>query len=226
MIEGERRGSTSQGERRGPRDTGMTAVAISAARVRVLDRLRGRHEPWGVPELADTLQLHRNTIREHLSSLVNAGLAEFTEIRSDGPGRPSRRYTATALGGGIDYLELVNALVDSVQSLPDAEQFAECVGETWGKRLAEQLAHARPAGDLLDWMDVLGFTPRQTTGGAIEMRSCPVLAAARKNPTIVCGIHRGLLRALARPSRGEIDVELLPWASPTGCLLQITDRID
>ena len=95
MTEGEHRGPTSEGEWRGPRDTGLTAVGISAARARVLDRLRSRHEAWGVPELADVLQLHRNTVREHLSSLVDAGLAEFTEIRSERHGRPARHYRAT-----------------------------------------------------------------------------------------------------------------------------------
>ena len=226
MTEGEHRGPTSEGEWRGPRDTGLTAVGISAARARVLDRLRSRHEAWGVPELADTLLLHRNTVREHLSSLVDAGLAEFTEIRSERPGRPARHYRATAPGGGIDYFELVNALVESVQGLPDSVQFAERTGEAWGGRLAEQLADARPAGSFLGWMDELGFSPQQTADSAIEMRNCPVLAAARKNPAIVCGIHRGLLRALARPSLGEVDVELRPWASPTGCLLLITEQAD
>ena len=40
------------------------------------------------------------------------------------------------------------------------------------------------------------------------------------------GSKRGLLRALARPSLGEVDVELRPWASPTGCLLLITEQAD
>lgn len=215
----------TRGDRDGPKDTGPCSVGITPARARVLDRLRSRREPWSIPELAQALGLHPNTVREHLSALVDEGLAGFIEVRSEGPGRPARHYQEAELGCGIDYLELVSALAESIRGLPDGVGFAERTGAAWGARLTERLAISRPNHDLFDGLKELGFAPVRQTDSTIELRSCPVLAAARRNPEIVCGVHRGLVRSMARPSCGEVAVDLRPLASDTGCLLRLLSPV-
>lgn len=206
----------------GPKDTGHTSVGITAARARVLDRLRSRLEPWSIPELADNLDLHRNTVREHLTALTEDGLAEYTEVRSPGPGRPARHYGATALGSGIDYLEMAIAMAETVAELPNASEFIRRTGSAWGERLAAHFDETDPDLDLLGRLGELGFAPRRLDDQTIEFGSCPVLAAARRNMQVVCGIHAEVVYALARPTMGELQVDLCPWGSPTGCLVQLT----
>lgn len=208
----------------GPKDTGLTSVGITAARARVLHQLRSRRDPWGIPELSEVLGLHRNTVREHLSALVDDGLAEHARSRPTGPGRPPHQYRATTLGGGIDYLEFVSTLSDSIGELPQAADFIDRVGQSWGERLAEQLSTTHP--DLVDALNELGFGPARLADGAIELGTCPVLAAARRNPEVICGIHRAMMVALARPGHGEVAVELEPWASPTGCMVRLQPVAD
>ena len=208
----------------GPLDTGLTSVGISAARARVLNRLRSRPEPWGVHELSDDLDLHRNTVREHLTALVADGLAEYSEVRSAGPGRPARHYTATLLGEGIDYPELVVALAETISELPDSDELARRTGERWGRRQGVELQRKHPGIDLMGAMTELGFSPVPNGKSSYELRTCPVLVAARRNPKVVCHIHAGLVRALAEPQMGPVQVELLPLASPTGCILNLSPR--
>lgn len=212
----------TQDELGGPKDTGKTSVGITAARARVLDRLRSRVEPWGIPELAETLDLHRNTVREHLTALTEDGLAEYIEVRSPGPGRPARHYKATALGSGVDYLEMSIAMAQAVSDLPNSAEFVRRTGEAWGRRLSEQLTASHPNQGITGWMDELGFSASRIGENEIKLSSCPVLAAARQNPQVICGIHAEVVRALMRPESGEVNVDLFPWALPTGCLVRFS----
>lgn len=203
----------------GPKDTGGTSVGMTAARARVLEKLRSRRAPWAIPELSDTLGLHRNTVREHLASLVDDGLAEYVEVRSAGPGRPARHYRATVLGNGIDYLEMTSALIDTLAQLPEGLAIIEQTGEAWGAKLAEQRLANEPNTGIEKCLGDLGFDPTQLPDGTLELRACPVLVAARRNPTLVCGLHRAVVRALVRPRAGEVGIHLRPWGSATGCLV-------
>lgn len=196
-------------------------MGISAARARVLARLRSRPEPWAVHELAEDLDLHRNTVREHLTALVSDGLAGYTEVRTAGPGRPARHYSATVLGEGIDYPELVGALAEALAALPDVEEVSRRTGERWGRQLAVALQAKHPGIDLVGALTELGFTPCQTGKNSYELRTCPVLVAARRNPQVVCRVHAGMIRALAEPQFGPVLVDLQPLASPTGCLVTL-----
>ncbi|GAA2179420.1 helix-turn-helix domain-containing protein [Brooklawnia cerclae] len=201
-------------------------MGITAARARVLARLRSRREPWTVQELGDALGLHRNTIREHLAALTAQGLADMCETRADGPGRPAQYYRATPLGCGVDYVETLGALLDALDVLPDRDAFIREVGERWGNRLAAQLADTHGEIRLVAALNELGFGPAQVANGNLVLRNCPVLAAANRNPEAVCGIHKGLMRVLARASDDvpQAEVELIPNGAPGGCLLVVTQR--
>ncbi len=198
----------------GPKDTAGMSVGMTAARARVLEHLRSRRAPWAIPELSETLGLHRNTVREHLASLVEDGLAEYVEVRSAGPGRPARHYRATVLGNGIDYLEMASALIDTLAQFPDAVDIVDRTGEAWGARLTEQRLAKHPDTTVVKCLTDIGFDPVEHEDGTLELRACPVLVAARRNTTLVCGLHRAVVRALIRPRMGEVGVHLQPWGSP------------
>src|SRR6218665_1021686 len=66
----------------------------SATRSAILDRLREAGQPVTTEDLATTLDLHVNTVRGHLDTLVEDGFATVARATPDGPGRPKKIYTA------------------------------------------------------------------------------------------------------------------------------------
>ena len=62
-----------------------------------------------------------------------------------------------------------------------------------------------------------GFTPEAVTDG-IALRTCPLLGSAKAWPTVVCGIHQGLVDEI---TRDQWLVE--PFALPAGCLVRRTN---
>src|ERR1019366_6455400 len=69
-------------------------VLAGMSRARLLTVLGRSARPMGVRELAEAVELHPNTVRQHLDQLVEAGLA----VRDTAPpicrGRPAPRYAA------------------------------------------------------------------------------------------------------------------------------------
>src|SRR5690606_30973856 len=114
-----------------------------------------------------------------------------------------------------DQQALIEAVSDQLATLPDPPAAAVALGRAWGSRLAEPGDAAEPAAIAV--LARPGFTPTTTAEG-ILLQTCPLLAAARRRPEVVCGIHQGMLEtATGSP------VTLLPFAHPDGCLLRTID---
>src|SRR5664279_996073 len=69
-------------------------VLAGISRSRLLTVLGRSVRPMGVRELAEAVDLHPNTVRQHLDQLVEAGLAVRDTAPSVGRGRPALRYAA------------------------------------------------------------------------------------------------------------------------------------
>lgn len=74
----------------------------------------------------------------------------------------------------------------------------------------------------VDW----GTSDRSTIDSAraghdIELRRCPLRAAAAAHPEVVCAVHAGLVAGLAGSRCPALIADLTPFASPERCLLQI-----
>jgi predicted ArsR family transcriptional regulator len=69
-------------------------VLAGISRSRLLAVLHGAARPMGIRELADAVDLHPNTAREHLDLLVEAGLVRRETAAAAGRGRPGLRYVA------------------------------------------------------------------------------------------------------------------------------------
>src|SRR5690606_2416661 len=68
----------------------------AGTRGRVLRLLRERGGVQTVAELAAALELHPNSVRFHLDTLIEHGLVARAPARPDGPGRPALRVQAVA----------------------------------------------------------------------------------------------------------------------------------
>lgn len=99
-----------------------------------------------VVELAERLDVHANTVRFHLDSLVAAGQVEQLAPAPDGPGRPPLRYRARLRmdpDGPRSYRMLAELLVTHLESQPDPAVAASDAGRSWGRQLVASIARPR-----------------------------------------------------------------------------------
>lgn len=179
----------------GPRPVAEPAFRLSAARAAVLAFVIDADKPVTVAEITASSGQHANTVREHLDELVEADLVSRAPLPPQGRGRPAIAYTARTLNsplrGTKEYVALVDALVTQLKRTSnDLEADALAVGYTW----AEKLPGGQSAEELLR---IMGFEPVVESANNLRLQTCPVLAAARRNPDVVCNIHLGLLRSVS-----------------------------
>lgn len=189
------------------------ALRLSAARAAVLAYLSEEGRPVTVQEISASSGQHANTVREHLEALVGAGLATRETKPAQGRGRPAIAYSVAShsspLRSAREYASLVQALISRLKDVStDLTEDALAVGHVW----AQEAGSGESIDDLLHRM---GFEPVRESAQSIRLETCPVLAAARSNPDVVCTMHLGLIRALV----GE-GAELEPFVEG-GCRIHL-----
>lgn len=239
----------------GPASTPDVA-GIGAARMRVLRALQGaadQGEATTVGSLAALLDAHPNGVRRHLADLVQQGLAATVGAASEGRGRPSVAYQATALGRSAvaaagapisaEYLGMAAAFARhlTARSATPASEARE-IGRHWGATLAEGPPAAAsgaaasgaaggtpsaadpPRRRVLRLLEGLGFSPLHRPDGSVALRTCPLLDAAPANPEVLCEVHLGMVQGASAAFGGPGDGgELLPFAEPGACVLRLPD---
>ncbi len=176
----------------------------------------------GVPlaDLATRIGGHPNATRAHLDALVDDGLAEASPLPRTGPGRPALGWSLTDTGRRAiagdpatnAYAEILAAVVAHLDDIPNAEELAVSIGQTWG---ADRVSNPSPEA-LLEVLTDLGFEPERDDRG-IRLRACPILDAAHENPRVVCAIHAGLIAGAS----GMSGTRLLPFAEPGACRIDV-----
>ena len=224
--------------RLGPRAAGDRGAALSPAQSAVLDELTMTPDFRLVAELAATLGQHTNTVREHLDSLVEAGLVVRRTRKASGRGRPATEYQARPVEQTQptlrQYAALVSALASHIESTsddPSAEVLA--VGVAWGQKLAATRAieGSRTSAkrsmaarrQVIQIMGELGFAPESDSRAAmVRLRRCPLLATAKAHTEVVCGVHLGLVRGALQSMGGDSRrADLLPFAEVGACRLNL-----
>lgn len=212
-----------------------TPVALSGQRLRVLEYVRA-HSPVRVGDAAGALDLHPNTVREHLDAVAGLGLVERSTATALGRGRPATLYRVSAADPAVavrDYAGLATALAGHLARTSAApERDAQAAGIEWGRELIDEDSQAGgdPRQTVLDVLTRLGFAPDDEgtpSAGGIALRRCPLLEAARRYPTIVCQVHlgivEGMLERLGAPSGQGLD--LIPFAEPGACRLFLPEPV-
>ena len=168
--------------------------------------------PIGTAEIADSLDLHVNTVRSHLERMRELGLLELHVEASGEVGRPQHRYflasAAPSLGleppvypilarmllqlagdGGLGGAEAIDA--GREQGSLDARRAGVEPHESIAALEAE--------------LAMLGFDPESVTDDGrttIAFTHCPFADLARANPDLVCGLHRGMVEGFVEQSGG------------------------
>lgn len=208
------------------------------ARADLLRVLRAASMPMSVAELASVLGSHRNTCREHLARLLDAGLVTRTPEHTGRRGRPSWRYAATPAAmaeAPTGVSALARALVDHLGASPDATTQAVDAGRRWAGTLqptdgrtaepTELPADGRaPMARLLALFEEAGFAPEAPTrpGGPIGLRACPFGLSPRDGSRVACRVHRGLIAGVLEGLGAPADeVVLEPFVRPDLCLAHV-----
>jgi predicted ArsR family transcriptional regulator len=213
---------------------GTMAPAIEGTRQRILLAIRGAEQPPTVAELASALEVHHNTVRQHVATLEADGLVARDRRPTGGKGRPRTAYRVTPLGrrsGRRNYELLARVLVERLATGgDDATQRARDAGRSWGRQVATSASGpgAAPEDLLLDVLDEEGFdpVPRNAPGGLeVSLRNCPFRELADSHGDLVCSLHEGLVDGLVNgaddATAGGVRVELVPFATAATCLVRV-----
>jgi predicted ArsR family transcriptional regulator len=215
---------------------GHDGRATSNRRETVLQALRETSGPSTINDVAGRLGVHPNTVRFHLSALVENGQVERVEATRRTAGRPPSMFRAVQ---GMDpagprrYRLLAELLVAGLATAPDAAARAAEAGRAWGRRRAGESSDARPAdgpdhavGALVGLLDEIGFAPEERRDGerrSIGLRHCPFLELADSGSAIVCPVHLGLMQGAMEAWHSPVAVDRLePFAEPDLCLAHLT----
>jgi predicted ArsR family transcriptional regulator len=158
-------------------------------------------QPLATADIARTLGLHANTVRPHLERMRELGLLDQRVDSRGGVGRPQHLYTlaadAPSLGLEPRVMPLLARMLLRVASEAGVTgDDAVDVGREQGHVDARAWRGTAPGQALLGELTRLGFDPEIADGEdclTIGFMHCPFRDLAEANPTVVCGLHRGLV---------------------------------
>jgi predicted ArsR family transcriptional regulator len=195
--------------------------------------------PLATAEIAETLDLHPNTVRPHLERMRDVGLLTIETDARGTVGRPQHRYAlapdAPSLGlepstfpvlarmllrvaaaGGLGAEEVVDAAreqgeADAIAAgpFPDAHQASDA-------RICLDLLVAR--------LDALGFDPAvalDEDGATVAFAHCPFRELAEANPEIVCSLHQGLVEGFVDTLGGASVSVFRPLTDRAPCQVDL-----
>jgi len=188
--------------------------------------------PLSTADIAETLDLHPNTVRPHLERMREIGLLEVETERLGLVGRPQHRYSlaadAPSLGLEPSAFRLLARLACGVAAEAglDDEQVAD-LGRGHGRELAQTMRRAKlprieltvaeqnrstgsgPAPTCVALLGALmgdlGFDPATAEGGAtvsLAFTRCPFHEVAQTYPDVVCQLHRGIVEGIVDEAGG------------------------
>ncbi|MFF6958370.1 helix-turn-helix domain-containing protein [Streptomyces sp. NPDC008317] len=224
--------------------TDAVTDAPAGRRRDVLDLLRRSAAPLSIADIARRLEVHPNTARFHLDTLVGHGQAEQVTAARTGPGRPPLLFRASPgmdRTGPRNYRLLASILVEELSHRPRPTQAAVAAGRAWGGELAEAPDAAAPSGTvtevrttvtearavegLIRLLDDLGFAPERPPRGGVDrigLRHCPFLDLAQERSKVVCPIHLGLIQGALAAMEAPLTAERLePFVEPDLCVVHL-----
>ena len=187
--------------------------------------------PMTLASLAEMTSLHPNTVREHLDTLVRAGLPPgpaHNRRAAAGPRGSTRRPRSSRRASEYAALVVVlSSAITRISAHPSTD--AELAGEEWGRDLARRRGAAPTTPEsardrAVELFDDFGFEPRPASRSPslVRLTRCPLLEAARTNPTSCAASTWACCAACwtstARTRQGSA---LVPFAEPGACRVVI-----
>ncbi|HJE51272.1 MAG TPA: helix-turn-helix domain-containing protein [Tessaracoccus flavescens] len=178
---------------------GTANHGLGPTRARVLALLQSAGGPMSITDIADRLDMHKNSARFHLDSLVKAGYAERRSESTGHQGRPPMMYSGTQAAPSLSNLhliELTEVLIETfVTPQADHLERAESAGALWGGKV-ESPTSTDPDGvihELAGHMGKRGFVTTHEENELVFTR-CPFRNIMSKEQLpVVCRLHQGML---------------------------------
>ncbi len=190
--------------------------------------------PLATAEIAETLDLHPNTVRPHLERMRDVGLLTIeTEARGT-VGRPQHRYSlapdAPSLGLAPATFPVLARMLLRVAAAgglgpDDVVDAGREQGEADAVAIARALDVDTPnAGTCVEGLvarlDALGFDPAVAGEGdqaTVAFAHCPFRELAEAHPEIVCALHQGLVEGIVDALGGAVVDAFHPLTDRTPC---------
>lgn len=173
-------------------------------------------KPLTTAEIAETLQLHANTVRPHLERMREVGLLDVDTHARGTPGRPQHRYSLAADAPSLG-LEppTFPILARMLLQLAGTAQLGTDEAVEAGREQGEADATSARAGRrtsacvnaLVSRLAELGFDPAVIEDGpetTVAFLHCPFRELAEAHPDLVCGLHRGLVEGFVDGTDGWV----------------------
>lgn len=194
--------------------------------------------PLATAEIADTLDLHPNTVRPHLERMREVGLLTIETDARGTVGRPQHRYSlspdAPSLGlepATFPVLArmLLRVAATGAVGRDEVVDTAREQGEADAAAIAPLLDESAPAADscvdgLVARLDAMGFDPataRDDGEATVAFAHCPFRELAEANPEIVCALHQGLVEGLVDTLGGAAVDAFHPLTDRTPCQVDL-----
>jgi predicted ArsR family transcriptional regulator len=191
--------------------------------------------PLATAEIAETLDLHPNTVRPHLERMREVGLLDVETDARGTVGRPQHRYSvaADAPTRGLEpatFPALSRMLVRLAATAGLGTGEAVEAGREQGE-LDAQDARVPPDGDrhaclraLVARLDALGFDPAVANDdgqATVAFTHCPFRELAERHPDLDCGLHRGLVEGFVDAVGGARVDSFHPLTDRTPCQVEL-----
>ncbi len=158
--------------------------------------------PLATADIADTLDLHVNTVRPHLERMREVGLLDVHVASRGGVGRPQHCYAlasdAPALGLEPPlFPKLASMLLHMADQVGATGADARDAGAQQGRSDAGSYGNVDTTLALLTELDKLGFDPQLAVDDdrvTVGFAHCPFRDLAEANPELVCGLHQGMVQ--------------------------------
>ena len=200
----------------------------------ILRLLRASAEPRSVASIADELDVHPNTVRFHIDSLLRAGRVEQVVGDSARRGRPPLLFRASRRmdpEGPTNYQLLARILTGYLARSPDAAGIAAQMGRSEAPAQVASARHdrspsrTRAVTELVEFLAELGFQPDPTDGRRareIRLRHCPFQNLAKQYGEVTCSVHLGLMQGALTAMRAPVAVDCLePFVDPDLCVAHL-----
>lgn len=207
--------------------------------------------PLATADIAESLQLHANTVRPHLERMRDAGLLAVEVGGRGDVGRPQHRYSVAADAPSLG-LEppsipvLARMVLSMAKRLQASVADAEAVGADEGRARARPYATAPSTLEaLVSDLDRLGFDPFVTDAAnrltdpadsspaavldddaeaVVAFAHCPFAELAQEHPELVCGLHRGLVAGFVAQMGDAETRDFCTLTSRTPCQVTVAAR--
>lgn len=187
--------------------------------------------PLATAEIADTLDLHPNTVRPHLERMRDLGLVEVSAAATGAVGRPQNRYAladdAPSLGLEPPVFPLLTRmlLTGAAAAGIEPDDLADA-GREHGRATASSVPDGLACADALErQLAELGFDPTRVEEdgeATIAFTHCPFRELAEAHPDLVCSIHRGMVEGFV-DARGDGRVRHFhPLVDRTPCQVELS----